>query len=186
MASGRYRATRAAEFDAVALPHLPLLYRVAYRLTSSRADAEDLVQETFFKAFRSFHQFQAGTNCKAWLLTILRHAHLDQVRKTAKEPPTEPWDEVEPLFDGSQLSVEQIEVALEQALPAEVEQALRALPPQQRMAVILVDLEEMSYGEIARVLDCAIGTVRSRLHYGRVRLRRRLWEFAKERGYIKS
>ncbi len=167
------------------LPHLPLLYRVAYRLTESRADAEDLVQETFFKAFRSFHQFQQGTNCKAWLLTILRHTHLDHVRKTAKEPPIEPWDEVEPLVDGSQLSVEQIELALEKVLSVEVEQALQALPPQQRLPVILADLEEMGYDEIAGVLNCPVGTVRSRLHYGRALLRRRLWEFAKTHGYIK-
>lgn len=179
------RTSKVTGFEEVALPHLPLLYRVAYRLTGKRADAEDLVQETFFKAFRSFHQFQGGTNCKAWLLTILRHTHLDHVRKTAKEPPFEPWDEVEPLVDGSQLSVEQIEIALEKALPAEVEQALQALPPQQRLSVILADLEEMSYEEIARVLDCPVGTVRSRLHHGRALLRRRLWEFAKVRGYIK-
>jgi RNA polymerase sigma-70 factor (ECF subfamily) len=170
----------------MALPHLPVLFRVAYRLTERRADAEDLVQETFFKAFRSFHQFQGGTNCKAWLLTILRHTHLDHVRKTAKEPPIESWDEVEPFVDGSQLSVEQIELALDKALPDEVEQALKALPPQQRLAVILADLEEMGYEEIAGVLNCPVGTVRSRLHYGRALLRRRLWEFAKVRGYITS
>lgn len=178
------QAVKATGFEEVALPHLPLLYRVAYRLTGSRANAEDLVQEAFFKAFRAFHQFQEGTNCKAWLMTILRHTHLDHVRKTAKEPPFEPWDEVEPRVDGSQLSAEQIEFALEKALEAEVEQALRTLPSQQRLAVILADLEEMSYEEIARVLDCPVGTVRSRLHHGRALLRRRLWEFAEARGYI--
>lgn len=184
MISRGRRAAKATGFEEAALPHLHLLYRVAYRLTSSRADAEDLVQETFFKAFRSFHQFQEGTNCKAWLLTILRHTHLDQVRRTAKEPPTEPWDEMEPLLDGSQLSVEQIELALEKAFPAEVEQALKSLPSQQKLAVILADLEGMSYEEIARALDCPVGTVRSRLHHGRTLLRQRLWEFAKERGYM--
>ncbi|MBZ0161074.1 MAG: sigma-70 family RNA polymerase sigma factor [bacterium] len=179
------RTSKVARFEAAALPHLSLLYRVAYRLTERRADAEDLVQETLFKAFRSFHQFQGGTNCKAWLLTILKHTHLDHVRKTTKEPPFEPWDEAEPVVDGSQLSVEQIELALEKVLPAEVEQALQALPPQQRLPVILADLEEMGYDEIAGVLNCPVGTVRSRLHYGRALLRRRLWEFAKTRGYIK-
>src|SRR5574337_1531618 len=167
------RTSKVTGFEAVALPHLPLLYRVAYRLTGKRADAEDLVQETLFKAFRSFHQFEEGTNCKAWLLTILRHTHLDHARKTAKEPPTEPWDQVEPLVDGSQLSVEQIELAFEKALPAEVEQALQDLPSQQRLTVILADLEEMRYEEIARVLDCPVGTVRSRLHYLRPRPARR-------------
>ena len=180
------QAAKSTGFEEVALPHLPLLYRVAYRLTGSRADAEDLVQETFFKAFRSFHQFQEGTNCKAWLLTILRHTHLDHVRKMAKAPPAEPWDEVEPTFDGTQLLIERIELALEKALEAEVEQALQTLPPQQRLVIILADLEEMRYEEIARVLECPVGTVRSRLHYGRALLRQRLWEFAKERGYIKS
>ena len=92
---------------------------------------------------------------------------------------------MEPLVDGSQVSVAQIELALEKALPAEVEQALQALPPQQRLSVILADLEEMRYKEIARVLDCPVGTVRSRLHNGRALLRQRLWEFAKARGYIK-
>jgi len=178
------RATKATGFEEVALPHLPLLYRVAYRLTEKRADAEDLVQETFFKAFRSFHRLQEGTNCKAWLLTILRHAHLDHVRKTAKEPTTEPWDEVEPLVDGSQLSVEQLELAFEKALPTEVEQALKSLPSQQKLAVIFADLEGMRYEEIAKALDCPVGTVRSRLHHGRALLRQRLWQFAKERGYI--
>ncbi|HWQ70409.1 MAG TPA: sigma-70 family RNA polymerase sigma factor [Patescibacteria group bacterium] len=185
MIPGERRTSEVTGFEEVAVPHLPLLYRVAYRLTGQRADAEDLVQETLFKAFRSFYQFQEGTNCKAWLLTILRHTHLDHVRKTAKEPPTEPWDEVEPLVDGSQLSVEQIELAFEKALPTEVEQALLALPPQQRLSVILADLEEMRYEEIAKVLDCPVGTVRSRLHHGRALLRRGLWEFAKARGYIK-
>lgn len=186
MISRERRTSKVTGFEEVALSHLPVVYRVAYRLTGRRADAEDLVQETFFKAFRSFHQFQSGTNCKAWLLTILRHTHLDHERKTAKEPPIESWEVVEPLVDGSLLSVEQIELALEKALPDELEQALQTLPSQQRLAVILADLEGMTYEEMAKVLDCAIGTVRSRLHYGRALLRQHLWEFAKERGYIKS
>lgn len=183
------RTTRAEEttrFEVAALPHLPLLYRVAHRLTGNRADAEDLVQETFLKAYRAFHQFQQGTNCKAWLLTILRHAHLDKVRKIAKEPPTEAWDEMKPTHDGFRLPVGEVEAALEGSLNAEVEQALRSLPPQQKLALILADLEEMSYEEIARALDCPVGTVRSRLHHGRALLRQRLWEYAKERSYIKS
>ncbi len=183
------RITRAEEttrFEVAALPHLPLLYRVAHRLTGNRADAEDLIQETFLKAYRAFHQFQEGTNCKAWLLTILRHAHLDKVRKIAKDPPTEAWDEMEPRHDGSQLPAEEVEAALEGSLDGDVERALQTLPRQQKLAVILADLEEMSYEQIGRALDCPIGTVRSRLHYGRALLRQRLWEFAKERGYVKS
>lgn len=176
----------AREFEEIALPLLPLLYRVAYRITGNRADAEDLVQETFLKAFRAFHQFEEGSNCKAWLLTILRHTHLDQLRKRAKEPPTEAWDEMKPTHDGFRLPAGEVEVALEGSLNAEVEEALRSLPPQQKLAVILADLEEMSYEEIARGLDCPVGTVRSRLHYGRALLRQRLWEYAKERGCIKS
>lgn len=182
----RGRAAEATPFEAVALAHLPLLYRVAYRLTGNRADSEDLVQETFLKAYRAFHQFQEGTNCKAWLLTILRHAHLDLGRKMAKEPPTEPWDEIEAIHDGSQLHVEEVEAALEGALDTEVEQALQSLPREQKLAVILADLEEMSYKEIASALDCPIGTVRSRLHHGRALLRQRLLDFAKARGYVRS
>lgn len=184
----RYQPSQAAasEFEQSALPHLPLLFRVAYRLTGNGADAEDLVQETFFKAYRAFHQFKEGTNAKAWLITILRHTHLDQVRKMAKEPPTETWDEMEPRHVGSQLPAEEIEAALEGSLDGDVERALRSLPPQQMLAVILADLEEMSYEEIAKALDCPVGTVRSRLHHGRALLRQCLWEFAKERGYVKS
>ncbi|MBI4380565.1 MAG: sigma-70 family RNA polymerase sigma factor [candidate division NC10 bacterium] len=186
MTPGERRPSEAQRFEAVALPHLPLLYRIAYRLSSNRADAEDLVQETFLKAYRAFHQFKEGTNAKAWLITILRHAHLDQVRKMSKEPPTEAWDEVEPRHVGSKLPAEEVETALEGSLDGDVELALQALPPQQKLAVILADLEEMSYEQIARVLDCPVGTVRSRLHHGRALLRRSLWEFAKERGYVKS
>lgn len=184
----RYQPSQAAasEFEQSALPHLPLLFRVAYRLTGNRADAEDLVQETFLKAYRAFYQFKEGTNAKAWLITILRHTHLDQVRKMSKEPPTEAWDEMEPRHVGSQLPAEEVEAALDGSLNAEVEEALRSLPPQQKLAVILADLEEMSYAEIARALDCPVGTVRSRLHHGRALLRQRLWEVAKNRGYVKS
>lgn len=182
----RDRSVEAARFEAVALPLLPLLYRVAYRLTGTRADAEDLVQETFLKAYRAFSQFQEGTNCKAWLLTILRHTHLDLARKMAKEPPTEPWDEMEAMHDGSQPNAKEVETALEGSLDAEVEQALQSLPPRQRLAVILADLEEMSYEEIADALNCPLGTVRSRLHHARALLRQRLLDFARARGYVRS
>lgn len=174
------------EFEEVALPHLPLLYRVAYRLAGNRQDAEDLVQETFLKAYRAFHQFREGTNCRAWLLTILRNAHLDHVRKMAKEPPTETWDDRELAHDGPQPPADAVEVALDGSLDSEVEQALLGLPTQHRLAVMLADLEEMSYEEIGKALGCPIGTVRSRLHYGRALLRQRLWEFAKKRGYVTS
>lgn len=182
----RRSSATARKFEEVALPLLSLLYRVAYRFTGNRADAEDLVQETFFKAYRAFDRFQEGTNCKAWLLTILRNTYLDRAKKMAKEPPTEAWDEATSAQDGSQLAAAEVESVLDGSLEAEVEQALQSLSPQHRLAVILADLEEMSYEDIAKGLGCPVGTVRSRLHHGRALLRQRLWEFAKERGYVKS
>lgn len=174
-----------SEFERVALPHLSLLYRVAYRLAGNRADAEDLVQETCLKAYRAFESFRRGTNIRAWLLTILRHAHVDTARKAVVDLSVEPWNDVQHMVDGSQDTVQTIANALDGAMDEEIEQALQSVPTQQRLAVILADLEEMSYEEIAKTLGCPIGTVRSRLHHGRALLRRRLREFAIQRGYVK-
>jgi RNA polymerase sigma-70 factor (ECF subfamily) len=174
-----------SEFERLALPHLALLYRVAYRLAGNRADAEDLVQDAFLRAYQGFHGFRYGTNFRAWLLTILRHAHIDRLRKLAAAPPMEPWEKAEQVLDGSHQGADLIERALDDAVEDEIEQALNSLPIQQRLAVILADQEEMSYEEIAGVLGCPVGTVRSRLHHGRAMLRQHLREFAKSRGYVK-
>ncbi|MGH7369880.1 MAG: sigma-70 family RNA polymerase sigma factor [Candidatus Methylomirabilaceae bacterium] len=175
----------ANEFERLALPHLPLAYRVAYRLAGNRADAEDLVQDAFLKAYQGFQGFRYGTNFRAWLLTILRHAHVDRMRKRAVEPSVEPWNDLHHVVDGSRDTIQSIETALDGAMGEEVERALQSVPLQQRLAVVLADLEEMSYEEIAKTLGCPIGTVRSRLHHGRALLRQHLREFAKGRGYVK-
>jgi RNA polymerase sigma-70 factor, ECF subfamily len=180
---------KAQEFERVALVHLDSLYRSALRLTQNRAEAEDLVQDACLRAFRSFHRFDPGTNCRAWLLTILRNAFLNLKRRGSHEvfgesTTTESADES--MTDMGAAIGHPEEEFLQTVLHGDVDRALKALPLPFREAVMLADLEGLSYKEISQVLGCPIGTVMSRLSRGRGLLRRALSHLAREHGYLKE
>jgi RNA polymerase sigma-70 factor, ECF subfamily len=177
------------EFERVALVHLDSLYQSALRLTQNRAEAEDLVQEACLRAFRSFHSFDPGTNCRAWLLTILRNAFLNLKRRGSHEVFGEAT--TSELADESMTDIgapigHPDEEFLQTVLHGDVDRALQALPLVFREAVMLADLEGLSYKEISQVLGCPIGTVMSRLSRGRGLLRQTLRCLAREHGYLKE
>ena len=170
------------EFDAEVLPHLDGLYANALRLTRARADAEDLVQETVLRAYRFFDRFERGTNVKAWLLRIQYNTFVNRYRRSTKEREIR-----EHLTEGpsgedviSRAALRALNdptgVALRRLVAGEIEAALATLPEEHRLVVVLADLEELSYKEIAEVVGCPIGTVMSRLHRARRALRERLVE----------
>jgi RNA polymerase sigma-70 factor (ECF subfamily) len=167
-----------------------VLFAVAMRLTRDPHDAEDVVQETCFRAFRSFHRFNPGTNCRAWLFKILRNTFLNRLRRTEREVLQEDLPAWESALDtGPGLippSANPEEELLQTVLHGDVDRALKALPLVFREAVILADLEGLSYKEVAEALGCPIGTVMSRLSRGRHLLRQALSRFAREHGYVKE
>ncbi len=176
------------EFEREALVHLDSLYHVALRLTRNRAEAEDVVQEAFLRAFRSFHRFNPGTNCRAWLFTILRNVFLNRVRTQGREVlETEMGglDHAE-MATEAQVDKNPEEHFLQTMLHGDVDRALTMLPLAFREAVMLVDIEGLTYREVAEVQGCPIGTVMSRLSRGRALLRRALSRFAREHGYVKE
>jgi RNA polymerase sigma-70 factor (ECF subfamily) len=178
-------------FEAEALPLLPGMYSAAFRLTRNAADAEDLVQETFLRAYRGFRQFEAGTNLKAWLYKILTNTFINSYRKKQRQPQTISDEEIEDWYLYSRMAEHQAEPSAEtaviQALPDEdVQEALSSLPEQFRIAVLLADVEGFSYKEIAEITDVPIGTVMSRLHRGRKALEKRLWNVVRERGLVRD
>jgi len=177
-----------SEFEQVALVHLDSLYQGALRLTRSRAEAEDVVQETFLRAFRSFERFNPGTNCRAWLFTILRNVFLNRVRNQAREVLEADVGEtaVEAASEGHGAGGNPEEELLQSVLHGDVDRALKALPLPFREAVVLVDLEGLSYREVAEVVGCPVGTVMSRLSRGRSLLRQALRRFAQEHGYVRE
>jgi RNA polymerase sigma-70 factor (ECF subfamily) len=180
-----------ARFEAEALPLLNGMYSAAFRLTRNAADAEDLIQETFLRAYRGFHQFKEGTNLKAWLYRILMNTFINSYRKKQREPQTISDDEVEDWYLYSRMAERGAEPSAEasviEALPDEdVQEALSSLPEQFRIAVLLADVEGFSYKEIAEITDVPIGTVMSRLHRGRRALEKRLWDVVRERGLVRD
>ncbi len=178
---------RAARFERDALPYLEQLYPVALRLTRNRADAEDLVQETFTRAYASFGQFQPGTNLKAWLYRILTNTFLSSYRKRQREPQTAASGEIQDWqlaragsHPSSGLRPAETEV-LEHLPDPRVKHALRELPEDFRTVVYLADIEGYAYREIADLMRTPIGTVMSRLHRGRRQLRDLLGDYAATR-----
>jgi RNA polymerase sigma-70 factor (ECF subfamily) len=178
-----------ARFEHEVLPLLPNLYGAALRMTRNPQDAEDLVQETYLRAYRGFGGFREGTNLRAWMYRILTNTFINAYRKKQREPVTVPEDDTPDwyLYDklggaGAEASAE-AEV-LEQLPDEDVQRALEALPEAFRMAVLLADVEGFSYKEIAEILDVPIGTVMSRLHRGRKALQKALWETVRERGLV--
>jgi len=173
------------------MPLLSGLYSAAYRLTRNAADAEDLVQETYLRAYRSFHQFEPGTNLKAWLYRILTNTFINSYRKRQREPQTVSEDEVEDWYLYSKMAEEGFEPSAEtsvlESLPDEdVQEALASIPEQFRIAVLLADVEGFYYKEIAEITGVPIGTVMSRLHRGRKALEKRLWDVVRERGLVRD
>lgn len=178
-------AERAAQFEATALEYLDPLYSAALRMTRNPQDAEDLVQETFLKAFAAFHQYEAGTNLKAWLYRILTNTYINKYRKKQREPFMSSTDDLSDweVNSAPDLTAASAEFsALNQLTDTEVSDALAQLPEDRRMAVYFADVEGLSYAEIAEIMDCPVGTVMSRLHRGRAQLRTLLADYARRRG----
>jgi RNA polymerase sigma-70 factor (ECF subfamily) len=174
-------------FEQEALPHMNALYSFAVRLCRDRDDASDLLQETFLKGYRFFDKFESGTNCKAWLFRILKNTYINQYRKDKKEPDTIEYDTIEEFYDlirsESSESTDLQKRIFDNLLDDEISIALDSLPESFRTAIILCDLEGMTYDEISEILECPIGTVRSRLHRARNILASKLIKYAKNRGY---
>lgn len=178
-------------FEREALPLMADLYAAALRLTRNPADAEDLIQEAYLRAFRGFSGFRPGTNLRAWLYRILMNTFINSYRKRQREPQTVSDDQVEEWYLYDRLAREgagaSAEAEVLESLPDEdVQAALESLPEQFRVAVLLADVEGFSYREIAEMLGVPIGTVMSRLHRGRRALERALWEAVRERGLVRD
>lgn len=180
-----------AEFEAIALVHFDALYNTALRLTRNPSEAQDLVQETYLKAYRFFDRFEPGTNMKAWLFTILRNTYINTYRKTIRQQPQVDFEQVAPFYVDPAASLEwadrgSVEEMLRHVVQDDVKRALDDLPEDYRMVVLLADLEDFSYKDIAAIVGCPVGTVMSRLFRGRRLLRKQLEEFARKSGYIKG
>jgi RNA polymerase sigma-70 factor, ECF subfamily len=175
------------EFKKEALPHIGLLYNYAYKMTGNSDDADDLLQETYLRAYRFFHKFEKGTNCKAWLFRIMKNLFINNYRKTQKTPGQVDYDEIENFFEtikSDRLDTADLqEKVFNNLLDDEVTRALNSLQDDFKTVIILCDLEGLSYEEIADFVQCPIGTVRSRLHRARKLLAQKLYRYAKEKGY---
>jgi RNA polymerase sigma-70 factor (ECF subfamily) len=183
-------AERRGEFEAQALPHLRSLYSLAYRLTRNEKDAEDLVQDTYLRAFRFYHRFEPGTNIRAWLYRILKNLFLNRVQDekplTGMAGLNDPGDSsstLESAFPHSPSRTPEQEV-LDSVTAGEVEEALALLPPEYRIVVDMALSEEMSYKEIADAMGIPIGTVMSRLHRGRRFLQSKLHDYVAHRHLV--
>jgi len=190
--SGPEMGVTAWDFDSQAMPYLDSLYNTAYRMTRSAEDAEDLVQETYFKAYKYYDKFEEGTNLKAWLFKILKNTFINNYRKKKLEPRSVDFADIEDSFE----RIVRRDVSGEPGDPEsefftgvlddDVRKALESLPYDYRMVVILADLEDFSYKEIAEILDCPVGTVMSRLYRGRKLLEKVLLRYARQHGYIRG
>lgn len=178
----------AADFSRVALAHLDPVYTAALYLAGDPDRAADLAQETFLRAFRFFHRFTPGTNCRAWLLTILHNIFRNRYRADRRE---RGWLDIDdPLTAAAATRAigakdDPESLILGQTLDGEVAEALKSLPEEFRSTIVLVDLQDLTYEESARILDCPVGTVRSRLSRGRHLLQSRLYQYAARRGVFK-
>jgi RNA polymerase sigma-70 factor (ECF subfamily) len=177
------------EFEQEALPHMDALYNFALRMTGDGDDANDLVQDTFLKAFRFFDKFEKGTNCKAWLFRIMKNTFINTYRKKTKEPDKVDYEEVENFYENvkpfSTDSAHLEKEIYDNLLDDEITSAIASLPDDFKTVIILSDIEGFTYDEIADFVDCPVGTVRSRLHRARKMLFAKLYKYANDKGYVK-
>jgi RNA polymerase sigma-70 factor (ECF subfamily) len=184
-------AERTKRFERDALQYMNQLYAAAMRYTKNPEDAQDLVQDTYIKAYNSFHQFEPGTNLKAWLYRVLTTTFINTYRKDQRRPQTsdselEDWQIAEASSHTSDQGKSTEDVVLENLPDSDIKNALAEIPEEFRMAVYLADVEGFSYKEIAEIVGVPAGTVMSRLHRGRKQLREKLTDYARERGYVKG
>jgi len=177
-----------------AMPFMNQLFATAMRMTRNRADAEDLVQETYLKGYRAYERFEAGTNLRAWLFRILTNSYINTYRKKQRRPHQTDLADVQDLYLYRRLGGDELaaigrsaeDELFDQITDSDILEALEDLPDQYRTAVLLADIEGFAYKEIAEILDIPIGTVMSRLHRGRKKLQEQLYEFGVARGYVDS
>ena len=180
------------QFTSDAMQYAPQLFSTALRMTRNRSDAEDLVQETYIKGWRSFHTFEKGTNLRAWLFRIMTNTYINKFNAQKRKGTEVELDDIEELFlykrlgsiDQSQLSSSAEDQMLNLFTDDEVKNALESLPEDFRVPVLLSDVDGFAYKEIAEMLEIPIGTVMSRLHRGRKAMQKMLYEYARERGLI--
>ncbi len=177
-------------FEEEAVVHSKAVYHFALSMTGNPEDANDLVQETYLKAFRYFHNFTKGSNCKAWLFMILKNTFINEYRKKKREPHKVNYDDIEDFYEsikpGQVDPTENLDKIYEDTFDDDISKAMNELPENFRSVVTLCDLEGYSYEEIAEYVDCPIGTVRSRLHRARKLLHSKLYKYADRHGYIKN
>ncbi len=181
---------RYADFEKEALPHMNALFNFALRMTGDEDDANDLVQETFLKAFRFFDKFEMGTNCKAWLFRILKNSYINDYRKTTKEPDRVDYEDVQNFYENiksDEVESKHYEMdAFNNLLDDEISSAITTLPEDFRTVIILSDIEGFTYEEIADFVDIPVGTVRSRLHRARKMMYAQLYDYAKDKGFVEK
>ena len=189
MSNNVKNTTKEKEFLEEAVPHMNFLYSFGRHLTGNSDDADDLVQDTYLKAYKFWDKYEKGTNIRAWLFRIMKNSYINRYRKEVKEPNLVDFDEIQDFYT-SLKEVTNDEQDLEAKifsgiLDDDVSKALDSLPPDFKTVVILCDIEGLSYEEIADFIDIPVGTVRSRLHRGRKMLQSQLFDYAKQKGYIK-
>lgn len=179
-----------ADFNEEIIPHLDALYNFGLRLTYDPNDAEDLVQDTIVKAYRFFSSYEKGTNAKAWLFRILKNSYINNYRKKSKKPSQVDYDEVSSFYEtirDERTDTSDLEDTMyRELIDDDITKALDDIPEDFRTVVLLCDVEDFTYEEIANMLDVPIGTIRSRLHRGRNLLKAQLMEYAENRGYVED
>jgi RNA polymerase sigma-70 factor (ECF subfamily) len=180
--------TREEEFTKEALPHENALYHYALKISGNSDDAHDLVQETYYKAYRYFDKFQSGTNSKAWMFMILKNSFINDYRKSKREPYKLDYEQIQNFYENVKSDRSQTnnldKEYYNDLLDDELTEALDQLPTKMREVFLLCDLESYSYEETAELVGCPIGTVRSRLHRARYMLQEILFDYAKQRGFL--